>query len=269
MKEIKTPCHSVLRYGISKMLVASTLILISVNAFADMSNCVSATKAESWNKAIEYCEPLAGSNKDALVLVSWAYTELDEGVQAQKYLQKYVDKYAKSETNNTILSNGYTGLGNAYYFGAYGATRDIKKGLEYITKGAQLGNPVAQEQLGSIYGSNEAQGVNKNFVKSYYWYTLEKLNGGDHYMQSYVYKNIGFFKKQGQYCLALANNMIAQAYINEDAGLSKNDNQARQYLIQAIELYKEAKKPSEDELEYCPKQKGLDLASAEKLLKSL
>jgi len=34
-----TPCHCVLRYGISKILVASTLVFISVNAFADTVKC--------------------------------------------------------------------------------------------------------------------------------------------------------------------------------------------------------------------------------------
>jgi len=70
MKKIKIQCHSVLRYGISKILVASTLVLISANAFADMSDCVNATKAESWNKAIEKCKPLISENSDALGILA-------------------------------------------------------------------------------------------------------------------------------------------------------------------------------------------------------
>ena len=268
MKKIKTPCHSVLRYGISKMLVASTLILISVNAFAYMDDCVNASKEENWQYAIAYCKPLASDNKDALVLTSNAYAQLYKGLETQRYSEMYINKYAKKEDNIKILSGVYQSLGNYYYFGEDGAKKDIKKGLEYITKGAQLGNSIAQEQLGNFY-LTEGEYPSQNMATSYNWFEIASINGSQKAKQSYILTHLGDMKKEAGYCLAMGQQLVAQSYINGDAGLQKNDNQARQYLIQAIELYKEAKKPSEDELKYCPPQKGLDLASAEKLLKSL
>ena len=268
MKKIKTPCHSVLRYGISKMLVASTLILISVNAFAYMDDCVNAIKLENWKDGVKYCEPLARENREASILTGDAYAQLRQGIKAQKFLQLYISKFVPKDKNLQQVANGYTSLGNYYYFGEDGAKKDIKKGLEYITKGAQLGNSIAQEQLGNFY-LTEGEYPSQNMATSYNWFEIASINGSQKAKQSYILTHLGDMKKEAGYCLAMGQQLVAQSYINGDAGLQKNDNQARQYLIQAIELYKEAKKPSEDELKYCPPQKGLDLASAEKLLKSL
>ena len=267
MKKMKKSSHSVLQYGISKVLVASTLVLISVSAFADINDCVNASKEENWQYAIAYCKPLASDNKDALVLTSNAYAQLYKGLETQRYSEMYINKYAKKEDNIKILSGVYQSLGNYYYFGEDGAKKDIKKGLEYITKGAQLGNPIAQEQLGTVYFNGDNAPV--NYPLAYMWYTISANNGNQKAKNNYFAQHMTSYTQQSPYCVALGDQLLAQSYIEGTGGLSKNDNQARQYLIQAIELYKEAKKPSEDELKYCPPQKGLDLASAEKLLKSL
>ena len=267
MKKIKIQCHSVLRYGISKILVASTLILISVNAFAYMDDCVNAIKLENWKDGVKYCEPLARENREASILTGDAYAQLRQGIKAQKFLQLYISKFVPKDKNLQQVANGYTSLGNYYYFGEDGAKKDIKKGLEYITKGAQLGNSIAQEQLGTVYFNGDNAPV--NYPLAYMWYTISANNGNQKAKNNYFAQHMTSYTQQSPYCVALGDQLLAQSYIEGTGGLSKNDNQARQYLIQAIELYKEAKKPSEDELKYCPKQKGLDLASAEKLLKSL
>jgi len=269
MKKMKKSSHSVLQYGISKVLVASTLVLISVSAFADINDCVNASKEENWQYAIAYCKPLASDNKDALVLTSNAYAQLYKGLETQRYSEMYINKYAKKEDNIKILSGVYQSLGNYYYFGEDGAKKDIKKGLEYITKGAQLGNSIAQEQLGNFYNSNDGELPKLNTSISYKWFEIASINGSQKAKSNVFLRNISVLKEQVPYCIAMGQQLVTQSYIEGTGGLSKNDNQARQYLIQAIELYKEAKKPSEDELKYCPPQKGLDLASAEKLLKSL
>jgi len=267
MKKMKKSSHSVLQYGISKVLVASTLVLISVSAFANMSDCVSATKAENWSKAIEKCKPLISENSDALGLLANAYSQSENGKQAQKYFQIYINKNEQKPSNVKAYNNYISSLGNYYYFGEDGAKKDIKKGLEYITKGAQLGNSIAQDQLGTVYFNGDNAPV--NYPLAYMWYTISANNGNQKAKNNYFAQHMTSYTQQSPYCVALGDQLLAQSYIEGTGGLSKNDNQARQYLIQAIELYKEAKKPSEDELKYCPPQKGLDLASAEKLLKSL
>jgi len=265
---MKKSSHSVLQYGISKVLVASTLVLISASAFANMSDCVSATKAENWNKAIEKCKPLVSENSDALGLLANAYAQSDKDYTAQKYAQQFIDKYGKTEKNIIKLGGVYQSLGNYYYFGGNGAKKDIKKGLEYITKGAQLGNSIAQEQLGNFY-LTEGEYPSQNMATSYNWFEIASINGSQKAKQSYILTHLGDMKKEAGYCLAMGQQLVAQSYINGDAGLQKNDNQASKYLIQSIELYKESKDPNSEVLKHCPKQKGLDLASAEKLLKSL
>ncbi|MBK2257863.1 sel1 repeat family protein [Francisella philomiragia] len=260
MNKFKKTNHSVLRCGISKILVSSTLILISINAFADMSDCVNATKAENWQEAIRYCKPLIQENDDALALLANAYSQSENGMQAQKYFQIYIDKNKNNPTNPKAYSNYVSSLGNYYYFGEDGAKKDIKKGLKYITKGAQLGN---------FYNSNDGELPKLNTAVSYKWFEIASINGSQKAKSNVFLRNINVLKEQVPYCIAMGQQLVAESYINGEAGLPKSDNQAKNYLIQAIELYKESKQPSEDELKYCPPQKGLDLASAEKLLEKI
>ena len=253
-----------------KILLVALIILISLNAFASMSECVDATKAENWKEAVESCKPLADKdNKYAIGLVARAYTELEDGKQAQKYFGLYATKFGRTETNTRLLGGVYASLGNAYYFGAYGATRDIQKGLKYITKGAELGNVIAQEQLGSIYTGGDNDSIPTNILTSYYWYQTAGINGNQKAKKSPMLQKIDAFKKQLPYCIAQGEQLVAQSYIDGKAGLSQDKYQAKKYLTQAIALYKKEDKPSADELKYCPPQKGLDLKSAEKLLAGL
>ncbi|KFJ42817.1 hypothetical protein IBE48_07780 [Francisella philomiragia] len=241
-----------------KLIITFAFLFVSVNAFADINDCESASKNESWQKAIEYCKPLANDNNDALGLLVNAYTQEENGKLAQKYSEIYIKKSSPSAKG---YANFITGLGNLYYFkDNYGATRDIKKGLEYITKGAQLG---------SIYTGGDNNGISTNIAISYFWYKIASINGNQKAKNSPMLQNEVSSKNMLPYCIAMGQQLVAESYINGEAGLPKSDNQAKNYLIQAIELYKEAKQPSEDELKYCPPQKGLDLASAEKLLEKI
>jgi exonuclease V gamma subunit len=252
---------------VKKILIAIIAITSISVANANMSECTSSTQAKNWNDAVQYCEPLSKNNKDALIFTSWGYTELEKGKQAQKYLQEYINKYAKTESNNIILSNGYTSLGNAYYFGEYGATKNLKKGLEYITKGAELGNATAQEQLGNFYLAR-GEYPSQNMGTSYKWFKIASINGNQKSGQSYILTHQDSMKKEAPYCLAMGKQLIAIAYINGTGGLSKDKYEAKQYLKESIELYKKGD-PSAEELKYCPKQKGLGLSSAEKSLSGL
>ena len=246
-----------------KIISITALLFISVNAFASMEECIDASKVENWKEAIEYCKPLANDKSDALVLLSNAYAQSDKDMQAQKYIQKFIDKYSKTEKNEIKLGGAYQSLGNYYYFGGNGATKDIKKGLGYITKGAELGNNTAQKQLGDMYNSS-TNTLDLNVATSYMWYTLSIANGNPISVNNLV-KTLN---NQAPYCLAQGKILVANAYLNGEDGLSKDTSQAKKYLTQAIALYKKGK-PSDDDFKYCPKQKGLDLASAEKLLENI
>ena len=254
-----------------KKILTTTLLLASISiANASMDDCIHYSQTEDYKEAVKYCEPLANNNKNALIFTSNAYAQLHNGVKTQKYGQLFIDKYANSENNEKILGGIYQGLGNTYYFGAYGAKKDIQKGLQYITKGAELGNITAQEQLGSFYGATKADGVNKNFSESYYWYTLSKDNNGNDYTNSYVYVNLDTFKESFPTCIAIGDNMVAKAYLDGKGGLPVSTAEAKEYLEKAISLYKKSKEPTANELKYCkPVSDDLNLAGAQKLLASL
>ncbi|KFJ42751.1 sel1 repeat family protein [Francisella philomiragia] len=238
------------------------------NSYASIDNCMSYIKSKDWDNIIKYCPEYSSNNGDITKVLSGAYAYKYNGLKAQKYLQIYIDKFANEDKNKEAVALAFMSLGNYYYFGEDGAKKDIKKGLKYITKGAQLGNSIAQEQLGNFYLA-EGEYPAQNMAISYKWFEIASINGNQKAKQSYILTHLNDMKKQAGYCLAMGQQLVAESYINGEAGLPKSDNQAKNYLIQAIELYKEAKQPSEDELKYCPPQKGLDLASAEKLLASL
>jgi len=253
-----------------KIIVTSSLMLVSVSSFASMGECISSVKNKDWKGAIEYCQPLSEDSREALGFTSNAYAQLEKGMNAQKYGDSYIYKYKSSDPDKVALAAAYTGTGNLYYFkDNYGATRDIKKGLEYITKGAELGNVIAQEQLGSIYTGGDNDSIPTNILTSYYWYQTAGINGNQKAKKSPMLQKIDAFKKQLPYCIAQGEQLVAQSYIDGKAGLSQDKYQAKKYLTQAIALYKKEDKPSADELKYCPPQKGLDLKSAEKLLAGL
>ena len=252
-----------------KIIICILSIITFTSSYASISECMDYVKSKDWDNIIKYCPEYANDNSDITKVLSGAYAYKYNGIKAQIYLQKYVDKFANQDKDTGAVALAFMSLGNYYYFGEDGAKKDIKKGLEYITKGAQLGNSIAQEQLGNFYNSNDGELPKLNTSISYKWFEIASINGSQKAKSNVFLRNISVLKEQVPYCIAMGQQLVTQSYIEGTGGLSKNDNQARQYLIQAIELYKEAKKPSEDELKYCPPQKGLDLASAEKLLKSL
>ncbi|MBY7735077.1 hypothetical protein [Francisella philomiragia] len=249
-----------------KTLSALSLIFISINAFASLDECTSAGLAKDYNAVIKYCKPYINTNKDALSVLTGAYAQLDRGIEAQKYGQLYIDKYSK-DTDKESLGLAYLGVGNYYYFGKDGAKKDIQKGLQYITKGAELGNTTAQEQLGNFY-LVEGEYPSQNMAISYKWFEIASINGSQEAEQSYILTHLDDMKAQAGYCLAMGEQLVAQSYIDGNDGLLVDTSKAKKYLNDAIALYKD-KKPTKEILEHCPAQKGLDLANAEKLLASL
>ena len=211
-----------------KKAIIATMTLASISvANASMSDCTEATQDKDWDRAVEYCEPLAKNDKNALVFVGNAYTQLENGKQAQKYAQEYVDKYPNDK--DALMARGvYTALGNAYYFGAYGADKDIQKGLKYITKGAQLG---------SFYGVEDS-GVSKNFVLNYFWTTIAGINGDKQRAEEFniLEQKYSQFKKQYPYCIALGKSLIAESYYEGANSLPVDKSKAMSLMTEATKL---------------------------------
>ncbi|AJI54160.1 tetratricopeptide repeat protein [Francisella philomiragia] len=251
-----------------KTLSALSLIFISINAFASMEDCIHYSQTEQYKEAVKYCEPLANNNKNALIFTSNAYAQLHNGINTQKYGQLFIDKYANSENNEKILGGIYQGLGNTYYFGAYGAKKDTQKGLQYITKGAELGNATAQYQLGTVYFNGDNAPV--NYPTAYMWYTISAYNGDEDAKNNFFKENEATYLSQAPSCIAIGDNMVAKAYLDGKGGLPVDTTEAKEYLEKAISLYKQSKEPTANELKYCkPVSDDLNLAGAQKLLASL
>ena len=209
--------------------VTTLLLLSSTTAFASLSDCYKAGARGQYAQAVEVCKPYADTDIKALGLVGSSLGSEGHSAEALPYIERYISYYKSHTVDDKLtLALAYTGLGNTYYFGSAEPKypKDIAKGIKYITKGAQLG---------SIYGSNDGT-IAKNFSMSYYWYELGKLNGGSSYSQQHpspVHQNFDGFMKEGPYCIAIGQDMVAQAYYKDIGGLGQSDSTALEWMKKA------------------------------------
>jgi len=251
-----------------KIIITTTLLTISNYCFASIDDCYNAGKDKS--KIEEYCTPYLKDKKypEATAILAAIQKDNKITLDYDLWVINYYDKNGLRQGRNGI--KGYANLvataGNIYYFGQAGKA-DKTKGLEYITKAADLGNDFAQKQLGGFYGS-DGDAPSENVATAYKWFKLADINRDEETgKNSYIY-TLHDFLKDKPYCIGMGEQLVAQAYLDGTAGLSKDKSKAKKYLSQAIAIYKD-NEPTKASYKYCAKQKGLDLASAEKLLGSL
>ncbi|MEY8766961.1 MULTISPECIES: tetratricopeptide repeat protein [Francisella] len=258
-----------------KTLFITSLLAISTYSFASMEDCTIASLKKDYNKAIEECLPYAEKdNIDAQVLITNAYAQIEDYKDALKHGLKVDNYYSKKTvpTNKNELKSytgTLTGIGNIYYFGQAGKA-DKTKGLEYITKAANLGNDYAQYQLGTFYVVDESD-PSQNIATAYKWFKISDINKNqESKSDSYTNQLMQFAKdKPMSYCIAMGEQLVAQAYIDGSAGLPKDNSKAKEYLNQAIVLYQD-NKPTAENTKYCPTGADkLNLESAKKELDSL
>jgi len=221
-----------------------------------MKKCFDSDSKEQLNE----CKPFLKKSQDARYMYAKALFLEKDYIQAVPYIKEMM-----LSENIDVQSDGYQMMSNIYYFGEAQPKypEDKTKGLAYLTKAADLGNDFAQSQLGDFYNSQGGD-PDLNISQTYKWYTLSKANG-----RSLDFKDFqNNMKNQAPYCLAMGEQLVATAYLDGSAGLPKDEDKAKEYLSQAIALYKD-NEPTKENLKYCPQQKGLDLESAEKQLGSL
>ncbi|MED7818500.1 MULTISPECIES: tetratricopeptide repeat protein [unclassified Francisella] len=255
-----------------KILLIASLLTVSAYSFASVKDCATAATSHDKKLEIEYCTPYLKDEKypEATAILAAATPDYK---QSLNYASWYVNYYEKNNSlNTTDAESTYTNIlnmmGNIYYFGQAGKP-DKAKGLEYITKAANLGNAFAQYQLGGMYQSGQNGEITRDIATGYKWTEIAIANGSQKAKNGFLNVNLDGFKKQAPYCIAMGEQLVAQAYINGFAGLPKDNSKAKDYLNQAIDLYKTTK-PTKANLKYC--QTGADklnLASAEKELKGL
>jgi TPR repeat protein len=253
-----------------KIIITTTLLTISNYCFASIDDCYNAGKDKS--KIEEYCTPYLKDKKypEATAILAAIQKDNKITLDYDLWVINYYDKNGLRQGRNGI--KGYANLvataGNIYYFGQAGKA-DKTKGLEYITKAANLGNDFAQYQLGTFYVVDESE-PSQDVATAYKWFKLSDINKDqENKSDNYTSQLMQFAKdKKTPYCIGMGEQLVAQAYLDGTAGLSKDKSKAKKYLSQAIAVYKD-NEPTKASYKYCAKQKGLDLASAEKLLGSL
>ncbi|MEY8766131.1 MULTISPECIES: tetratricopeptide repeat protein [Francisella] len=254
-----------------KTLLITSLLAISTYSFADIEDCYKAGLASDETK-IEKCSPYAEKDPIATGILIGIYAKNENKEKTLEYSNWIVDYYNKNGIpQNKNEYEGYTYavylIGDIYYFDQNNKENKTK-GLEYITKAANLGNNFAQNQLGDFYNSND-KFPGLNVAQSYKWYTLASANGNTQADQSGLMSVIDSVTKQAPYCIAMGEQLVAQAYIDGSAGLPKDNSKAKEYLNQAIALYQD-NKPTAENTKYCPTGADkLNLESAKKELDSL
>ncbi|WP_052399118.1 SEL1-like repeat protein [Candidatus Francisella endociliophora] len=256
-----------------KTLLITSLLAISTYSFADMKDCALASANQNDKDIVEYCTPyLKDKNNPEATAILSSYEAREKNYKktldyATWIVTFYEDKSSLNSNEENIYTGSITAIGNIYYFGQAGKA-DKVKGLEYITKAANLGNDFAENQLGDFYNSND-KFPGLNVAKSYKWYTLASANGNTQANKSGLMSVIDTVTKQAPYCIAMGEQLVAQAYIDGSAGLSKDTSKAKKYLNDAIALYKD-NEPTKENLQYCPEGADkLNLDSAKKQLDSL
>ena len=223
-----------------KVITTLTLtVLISItalnNSYASLQDCSEAAKnigKHNFQKAIKYCLPYK-KDVGAAAILAGAYYFDEKYSLAIKYGEYVINQSKTEKVDQLMLAADYASLGNLYYFGK-GVSKDVQKGLQYITKGAELGNATAQSQLGSFYGEKNSKDVNKNFVMNYYWTTLAVLNGNSEANKfNFVKQHYDQFKKQYPYCIALGQDNVGQAYYEGIGGLEQSTAKALDWLEKA------------------------------------
>ncbi|WP_052399117.1 SEL1-like repeat protein [Candidatus Francisella endociliophora] len=259
-----------------KTLLITSLLAISAYSFADIKECLLYAAQDNNDKKIEYCTPYLKDkdNPEVTGILAGAYLAKKDYKTALEYdlwMTSFYEKNGLPTNKNTY--EGYVGIlgaiGNIYYFGQAGKA-DKTKGLEYITKAANLGNDFAQYQLGTFYVVDESD-PSQNITKAYEWFKISDINKNqESKSDNYTNQLMQFAKdKPMSYCIAMGEQLVAQAYINGYAGLSKDTSKAKKYLNDAIALYKD-NEPTKENLQYCPEGADkLNLDSAKKQLDSL
>ncbi|MBK2268377.1 BspA family leucine-rich repeat surface protein [Francisella philomiragia] len=215
-------------------------------------------------EALKECKPFLKKSKYARYKYGKSLFVEKRYLESVPYIKEEM-----SDDNPITKADGYQMMSNICYFGLAEPKypEDKAKGLAYLTKAANLGNDFAQNQLGDFYNSND-KFPGLNVAQSYKWYTLASANGNAQADKSGLMSVIDSVTKQAPYCIAMGEQLVAQAYIDGSAGLSKDTSKAKKYLNDAIALYKD-NEPTKDSYKYCSKQKDLNLENAEKLYKSL
>ena len=104
----------------------------------------------------------------------------EDYVEAAKWFRKAADQgseYAKEklEEINTVLASKNHQLGEDYFYGQNGKTKDYSQAVIYYRQAADMGHADAQKDLGICY--HDGLGVEQNYVEAVKWYSKAANQG--------------------------------------------------------------------------------------------
>lgn len=250
-----------------RTLLITSLLAISTYSFASIEDCALASANNEYQKVLEECAPYSKKDFKSTVMLGLAQIHEKEYNKGLSNLNWSINN-SKPNSDKESLGYAYVTVGNLIYTNEIGK-QNKTKGLEYITKAANLGNDIAQYQIGGSYISGQDKELGTDFSAGYKWTEIAILNGNQDAKNGYLMTNFKVFKKEYPYCLAMGKQLVAEAYIDGSAGLPKDNSKAKEYLNQAIALYQD-NKPTAENTKYCPTGADkLNLESAKKELESL
>ncbi|WP_432773362.1 tetratricopeptide repeat protein [Francisella salimarina] len=224
-----------------RFIITFLSVMFFGSSYATLKECYKDGVDQEYERVLESCKPYLKTDARATGLLAEANVQLDmSDKNALDYALWAADFYEKNGAPTDpegIRSYSYLVylIGELYFFGADGIEVDQPKGIEYITKAANLGYDIAQNQLGNLYVRNDKV-PGMNVAKAYKWYKLAIANGSLEARGAYLINNQQKFIQEYPYCMSLGRAFIADAYLNGTGGLPKNPNYAIKWYQKAYNL---------------------------------
>lgn len=133
-----------------RFVIAFLSVMFFGSSYATLKECYQDGVDQEYEKVLESCKPYLKTDARATGLLAEANVQLDmSDKDALDYVLWASDFYEKNGAPidpEGIRSYSYLVylIGELYFFGAEGIEVDQPKGIEYITKSADLGYDVAQ-----------------------------------------------------------------------------------------------------------------------------
>ncbi|WP_150463547.1 tetratricopeptide repeat protein [Francisella sp. XLW-1] len=224
-----------------RFIITFLSVMFFGSSYATLKECYKDGVDQEYERVLESCKPYLKTDARAAGLLAEANVQLDmSDKNALDYALWAADFYEKNGAPTDpegVRSYSYLVylIGELYFFGADGIEVDQPKGIEYITKAANLGYDIAQNQLGNLYVRNDKV-PGMNVAKAYKWYKLAIANGSLEARGAYLINNQQKFIQEYPYCMSLGRAFIADAYLNGTGGLPKNPNYAIKWYQKAYNL---------------------------------
>ncbi|MBK2095433.1 sel1 repeat family protein [Francisella philomiragia] len=224
-----------------RFVIAFLSVMFFGSSYATLKECYKDGVDQEYEKVLESCKPYLKTDARATGLLAEANVQLDmsdkDALDYALWASDFYEKNGAPTDPEGIRSYSYLVylIGELYFFGSEGVDVDQPKGIEYITKSADLGYDVAQNQLGNLYVRNDKV-PGMNVAKAYMWYKLAIANGSLEARGAYLINNQQKFIQEYPYCMSLGRAFIADAYLDGTGGLPKSPDYAIKWYQKAYDL---------------------------------